>query len=78
MQRGRQPLDFCTITIDGNSGDDLLEQLQSIATKREDLQHLEIELRAQMIAKSEIAEIQNSFDSQIKEHADAAVKLQVC
>ncbi|XP_056159568.1 uncharacterized protein LOC115680701 isoform X3 [Syzygium oleosum] len=76
IYEGRQPLDFCTITIDGNSGDDLLEQLQSIATKREDLQHLEIELRAQMIAKSEIAEIQNSFDSQIKEHADAAVKLQ--
>ncbi|XP_030532344.1 uncharacterized protein LOC115742288 isoform X3 [Rhodamnia argentea] len=75
-EQGRQPLDFCAITMDGSSGDDLLEQLQSIASKREDLQHLEIELRAQMIAKSEIAEMQNSFDSQIKEHGDAAVKLQ--
>ncbi|KAI3409102.1 uncharacterized protein J3R85_019731 [Psidium guajava] len=75
-EQGRQPLNFCTVTMDGSSGDDLLEQLQSIARNREDLQDLEIELRAQMIAKSDIAEMQNSFDSQIKEHGDAAVKLQ--
>ncbi|XP_010048647.1 uncharacterized protein LOC104437401 isoform X1 [Eucalyptus grandis] len=76
VQQGRQHLDFCTITIDGNSGDDLLERLQSIARKREDFQHLEIELRAQMIAKSEIAEMKTSFESKIKEREDAAVKLQ--
>ncbi|KAF8042813.1 hypothetical protein BT93_A1211 [Corymbia citriodora subsp. variegata] len=75
-EQGRQPLDFCTITIDGNSEDDLLEQLQSIARDREDLQDQEIDLRAQMIAKSLIAEMRNTFDSRIKEHEGVAVKLQ--
>lgn len=44
---------------------------------REELEHVEIELRAQMIAKSEIMEMQNSFDAQLKEQANAVTKLQV-
>lgn len=38
---------------------------------------MEIDLKAQMIATSEIIELQNNFDDQIKDHANAASKLQV-
>ncbi|XP_031282178.1 uncharacterized protein LOC116140696 [Pistacia vera] len=79
VQQGREPadVDFCSITVDGNLGNDLLQQrLHSVARQREELQHLEIELRAQMIARTEIMEMQNSFESQIKEHSNAAAKLQ--
>ncbi|XP_028122357.1 protein HOTHEAD-like [Camellia sinensis] len=39
---------------------------------------MEIKLRAQIIVGSENMEMQSSFDAQIKEHANANVKLQVC
>lgn len=80
MQQGREPLDvdFCSITIDGSLDNDILQQrLHTIAHQREELQQMEIELRAQVIARSEVMEMQNSFDAQIKDHANAAVKLQV-
>lgn len=80
MQQGREPLDvdFCSITIDGSLDNDLLQQrLHNVSRQREELQQIETELRAQMIARSEIMEIQNSFDARIKEHANAAAKLQV-
>ncbi|RVW89034.1 hypothetical protein CK203_029337 [Vitis vinifera] len=76
---GREPLDvdFCSITIDGSLDNDILQQrLHTIAHQREELQQMEIELRAQVIARSEVMEMQNSFDAQIKDHANAAVKLQ--
>lgn len=38
---------------------------------------MEIALRAQMIARSDIASMQNNFEAQLKEHADAVSKLQV-
>lgn len=38
---------------------------------------METDLRAQMIARSEIMEIQNNFDAQLKDHANVASKLQV-
>lgn len=79
-EQGRGPLDvdFCSITIDGGGGlnDEILQQrLQEISRQREELQHMEIELRAQAIARSEILEVQNRFQAQIKGHADAASKL---
>ena len=45
--------DFCSITIDGTGGlsEDILQQrLQSIVRQREELQQVEIDLRAQAIA----------------------------
>ncbi|XP_044492610.1 uncharacterized protein LOC123216261 isoform X2 [Mangifera indica] len=78
-EQGREPadVDFCSITVDGNLGNGLLQQrLHSVARQREELQHLEIELRAQMIARTEIVEMQNSYESQIKEQSNAAAKLQ--
>ena len=80
MQQGREPLDvdFCSITIDGSLDNDILQQrLHTVVEQREELQQMETELRAQLIARSEVMEMQNSFDAQIKEHANAAVKLQV-
>ncbi|XP_062119999.1 uncharacterized protein LOC133834409 isoform X2 [Humulus lupulus] len=79
VQRGREPLDvdFCSITINGSSDHDLLQQrLHDVSRQREELQHMETELRAQIIARSEMIEMQNSFDAQIKEHSSAAAKLQ--
>ncbi|XP_008784462.2 uncharacterized protein LOC103703392 isoform X2 [Phoenix dactylifera] len=74
---GPLDVDFCTITIDGAAlNDDLLHQrLQSITRQRTELQQMEIQLQAQFIARSEILEAQNSFEAQIKEHANAASKL---
>lgn len=80
VQQGREPVDvdFCSITIDGTLDQDLLQQqIDDVSRQREELQHMEIELKAQMIATSEIIELQNNFDAQIKDHANAAAKLQV-
>ncbi|KAK4431275.1 hypothetical protein Salat_0889600 [Sesamum alatum] len=79
VQHRREPLDvdFCSITIDGGLDNDILQQrLHSVAKQREELQQMEIELRAQFIARSEIMGLQNTFDAQIKEHANATVNLQ--
>ncbi|PSS04491.1 Unconventional myosin-XVIIIa like [Actinidia chinensis var. chinensis] len=78
-EQGREPVDvdFCSITIDGSSDNDILQQrLHSVGRRKEELQQIEIELRAQIIARSEIMELQNNYDKQIKEHANANVKLQ--
>lgn len=78
-EQGREPVDvdFCSITIDGSSNNDILQQrLLSVVKQKEELHQMEVELRAQLIARSEIMEMRNSFDAQIKEHATANVKLQ--
>ena len=72
--------DFCAITIDGSGGlsEDILQQrLQSVVRQREELQQVEIELRAQAIAHPQIIEAQQSFQAAAKEHAAAAAKLKV-
>ncbi|KAM0913303.1 hypothetical protein ACQ4PT_012248 [Festuca glaucescens] len=70
--------DFCSITIDGSGGlsDDILQQrLQSIMRQREELQQVEIDLRAQAIAHPQIIEVQRRFGEAAKEHVVAAEKL---
>jgi len=70
--------DFCSITIDGSGGlsEDILQQrLQSIMRQREELQQVEIDLRAQAIAHPQIIEVQRRFGEAAKEHAVAAEKL---
>lgn len=72
--------DFCAITIDGSGGlsEDILQQrLQSLARQREELQQVEIELRAQAIAHPQIIEAQQSFQAAAKEHAAAVAKIKV-
>ncbi|GLT48294.1 hypothetical protein SLA2020_219270 [Shorea laevis] len=79
VQHGREPadVDFGSITMDGSLDNDILQQrLSNVTRQRENLQNLEIELRARAIARSEIMEMQSSFDTQIKEHANTATKLQ--
>ena len=82
VQEGTGPLDvdFCSITIGGGGGlsDEIIQQrLQEITRQREELQQVEVELRAQAITRAEILEVQNSFHARIKEHADASSKLKV-
>lgn len=80
VQEERESLDvqFSSMTIEGNSNNGHLQQrLHVIARRREELQQMEIDLRAQMIIRSEITGMQNTFEAQVKEHADAVVKLQV-
>ncbi|KAF2299490.1 hypothetical protein GH714_032175 [Hevea brasiliensis] len=77
VQHGRAPadVDFCSINVDGSLDNDIMQQrIHSITRQREELQHMEIELKAQLISRSEIMEMRNRFDAQIKEHEDAAAK----
>ncbi|CAL5000088.1 unnamed protein product [Urochloa decumbens] len=69
---------FCAITIDGSGGlsEDILQQrLQSVVRQREELQQVEIQLRAQAIAHPQIIEAQQSFQAAAKEHVATATKL---
>ncbi|XP_068634135.1 uncharacterized protein [Aristolochia californica] len=78
VQQGTGPVDvdFCSITVDGGSNNDLLQQrLHSVSRQRDELQQLEFELRAQVIARAEIIEMQKNFDAQIKEHVNTVAKL---
>ncbi|XP_027357300.1 uncharacterized protein LOC113866658 isoform X6 [Abrus precatorius] len=79
VQQGREPLDvdFCSITVDGTLDNDILQQqIHNIVRQRQELMQMEIELKAQMIARTEIVEMRNTFDAQLKEHANNASKLQ--
>lgn len=80
VQQGREPadVDFCSITIDGSLDNDILQQrLHSVVKQREELQQMETDIRAQLIARGEIMEMRNTYDVQIKEHASSNLKLQV-
>ncbi|XP_064946346.1 uncharacterized protein LOC103970782 isoform X2 [Musa acuminata AAA Group] len=66
-------VDPCSVTTEGvgELNDDILQQkLQEITRQRERLQQMEIELRARAIARSDILEVQNSFEGQLKEQID--------
>ncbi|KAK9994869.1 hypothetical protein SO802_024572 [Lithocarpus litseifolius] len=79
VQQGREPLDvsYCSMAVDGGLNDELLPQrLHNLARQREELQRMEIEIKAQLISRSEIVELQTIFDARIKEHANATAKLQ--
>ncbi|XP_051142372.1 uncharacterized protein LOC127259233 isoform X2 [Andrographis paniculata] len=73
-EHGREPLDvdFCSINIDGGLDSDILQQrLHTVVKQREELQQIEVDLRAQVIAKSEIVGLRNTIEAEIKEHANA-------
>lgn len=80
VQRGREPadVDFFSIMVDGSLDNDILQQqVHNVTRQREELQQMEVELRAQSIARSRILEIQSSCDAKIKTHANAASELEV-
>ncbi|GAB2293925.1 hypothetical protein Dimus_028139 [Dionaea muscipula] len=56
--------------------DSLARQRDALARQGEEMQEMEIELRAQVIARSEILEMQNNCDAQIKEQVNVAAQLQ--
>lgn len=71
-------LDFCSITIDANMENELQQRLHTVVKQREELQHMETGIKAELIARSQIVSLHNTYESQIKEHVNANVKLQVC
>lgn len=77
MQNGREQvgLDYFSIRMDGRCSDaELLEQrIHNVSKEKGELERLEIELRAQMMAM----EIQRNFESQSAEFANAAARMQV-
>ncbi|CAO2838530.1 unnamed protein product [Amaranthus hypochondriacus] len=82
VHQGQEPIDvvdFCAVQMDGIMGMEegiLQQRIQSLARQREEMQQMEIELRAQMIVKSEILEMQNSFDARSKEQSNMVARLQ--
>ncbi|KAI3519418.1 hypothetical protein L1887_08511 [Cichorium endivia] len=76
VQQGRESVvvDFFSDTVAGGSDHDL--GLDDVVKQREQLQHLEVNIKARLIARSEVMEMQERFDSQIKEHITANLKLQ--
>ncbi|CAM8959988.1 unnamed protein product [Rhodiola kirilowii] len=79
-EQGREPVDvdLSSITIEGGMQNDILQQrLNHVSRQREELHQLEVELRARVIARSEIMEIQKRYETQVKEHANNAALLQV-
>ncbi|KAK9009927.1 hypothetical protein V6N11_036449 [Hibiscus sabdariffa] len=78
-EHGREPVDadFFSITVDGSLDDDILQQrIHNVTKQREDLQQMEVELRAQAIARPRILDMQSSCDAQIKAHSNATAKLE--
>ncbi|KAB2066977.1 hypothetical protein ES319_A09G196000v1 [Gossypium barbadense] len=70
-------LTFFSIMVDGNLGDDILQQqIHNVSRQREELQRMEVELRAQAIARPRILDLQSSCDAKIEAHAAATVKLE--
>ncbi|MFS8005217.1 hypothetical protein Hanom_Chr13g01234811 [Helianthus anomalus] len=61
-------------SVDGVSDHEL--HLDEVVKQREELQHLDVNLKARLIARSEVTGIHERFDSQIKEHITSNVKLQ--
>ncbi|KAB2069892.1 hypothetical protein ES319_A08G122000v1 [Gossypium barbadense] len=78
-EHGREPadVDFCSITADESLDDDVLQQrIHNITRQREELLQMEVELRAQAIARSRVLEIQSSCDAKITAHVNAVAKLE--
>ncbi|XP_068483557.1 stress response protein NST1 isoform X4 [Phaseolus vulgaris] len=78
-EQGREPLDvdFCSITVDGTLDNDILQQqLHNVVRQRQELLQMEIGLKAQMIARTEIMDMRNTFDAQLKDNVNNTNKLQ--
>ncbi|KAK1431628.1 hypothetical protein QVD17_08119 [Tagetes erecta] len=76
VNQGRESVngEFFSSNVDGVSDHEL--HLDEIVKQREQLEHLEINLKARLIARSEVIGIQERFDSQIKDHITSNLKLQ--
>ncbi|XP_078442108.1 RNA polymerase II degradation factor isoform X2 [Wolffia australiana] len=74
---GQLEMSFSSVAIDdAGAGEDLMQRrLHSVSRKREELEQMEVELKAQIFARSEIMEVQRKYETQIKEHINAIAKL---
>ncbi|RZC84653.1 hypothetical protein C5167_047440 [Papaver somniferum] len=72
---GQQQLDgdLCSMLMNDNNNAE--QKLHNIIRQRQELLQMEVELRAQFIARSEIIAMQNSYNAQINDHANAASQL---
>ncbi|KAK8280934.1 hypothetical protein V6Z12_D09G207800 [Gossypium hirsutum] len=52
------------------------QQIHNVSRQREELQRMEVELRAQAIARPRILDLQSSCDAKIEAHAGATAKLE--
>ncbi|CAK8567667.1 unnamed protein product [Lathyrus sativus] len=78
-EQGREPVDvdFCSITMDGTLDNDILQQqIHTVVRQRHEILQMEIELKAQIFARSEMMEMRSTFDAQLKEHTNNAKKFQ--
>ncbi|CAK9256750.1 unnamed protein product [Sphagnum jensenii] len=82
LQKDHKPRSFAVlqsglVAAATEAPEEVLEQrLHDIATQREQLQQAEVELRACFIARSEVIQMQNTFDEQSKQHSHIVVDLQ--
>ncbi|PIA48790.1 hypothetical protein AQUCO_01300014v1 [Aquilegia coerulea] len=78
-EQSQTDVDYCSIALDPTAttlDNDLLQQrLHDISMQRERLQHMEIDLRAQIGTRSHLIEMQNTFTNQINEQINAVANL---
>ncbi|XP_076898610.1 uncharacterized protein LOC143552220 isoform X2 [Bidens hawaiensis] len=76
VHQGRESVngDSFSVTVDGVNEHEL--HLEEIVKQREQLQHIEVNMKARLIANSEMMGIQERYESQIKEHITSNLKLQ--
>ncbi|KAI3899410.1 hypothetical protein MKW92_035992 [Papaver armeniacum] len=65
--------DLCSMLMNDNNNAE--QKLHNIIMQRQELLQMEVQLRAQFIARSEIIAMQNSYNAQINDHANAASQL---
>ncbi|KAK1320795.1 hypothetical protein QJS10_CPA03g01931 [Acorus calamus] len=69
------PLDDMDFSLITGDADLLQQQLHDVSRRRGELQQLEVELQARVIARTEILGMQDSYNQQMKEQADATASL---
>ncbi|MCL7031961.1 hypothetical protein MKW94_026652 [Papaver nudicaule] len=73
QQQQQLDVDLCSMLVNDNNNAE--QKLHNIVRQRQELLQMEVELRAQFIARSEIIAMQNNYNAQINEHANAASHL---
>ncbi|XP_076937999.1 uncharacterized protein LOC143605948 [Bidens hawaiensis] len=76
VHQGRESVngDYFSVTVDGVNEHEV--HLEEVVKQREQLQHIEINMKARLMASSEVIGIQEQYESQIKEHITSNLKLQ--
>lgn len=70
------PIDSPMLSSSNNLGDSLEQRFHEVMQQREQFQRMEVEIRAQFVARSEVMRVQRSFDEQSKQQASIVASLQ--